>query len=101
MVASAGRAASALRNVSHSSHDRVTERGKKPSYQVQWKDIAGVAVREAVKSGLLELLGNQLESAVPGTPPPEEAAPLTPPGSPVVKDPVRAIGDALNGLLGQ
>ncbi len=80
---------------------RVTGSFKKPSYQVQWKDIAGVAVREAVKSGLLELLGNQLESAVPGTPPPEEAAPLTPPGSPVVKDPVRAIGDALKGLLGQ
>ena len=80
---------------------RVTGPLDKPSYQVQWKDIAGVAVREAVKSGLLELLGNQLESAVPGTPPPAEVAPIAPPGPAVVKDPVRSIGDALKGLLGQ
>lgn len=79
---------------------RISGPFNKPSYQVQWKDIAGVAVREAVKSGLLELLGNQLESAVPGTPAPEEAAPLAP-GPAVIKDPVRSIGDALKGLLGQ
>ncbi len=79
---------------------QVTGPFKKPAYQVQWKDIAGVAVREAVKSGLLELLGSQLESAVPGTPVPEQAAPSTPAPS-GNKDPVRAIGDALKGLLGQ
>ncbi len=78
---------------------RVAGAFEKPSYQVQWKDIAGVAVREAVKSGLLELLGSQMESAIPGAPVPEPpAAPATP--APV-KDPVRAIGDALKGLLGQ
>lgn len=71
----------------------------KPSYQVQWKDIAGVAVREAVKSGLLELLGSQMESAIPGAPVPEPpVAPVTPAPA---KDPVRALGDALKGLLGQ
>src|SRR5690606_32751426 len=34
---------------------RVTGAFHRPSYQVQWKDIAGAAVREAVKGGLLEL----------------------------------------------
>lgn len=79
---------------------RITGSFGKPAYQVQWKDIAGVAVREAVKSGLLELLGNQLESAVPGTPAPEAAVPLAP-GPAAAKDPMRSIGDALKGLLGQ
>ncbi len=78
---------------------RITGPFKNPSYQVQWKDIAGVAVREAVKSGLLELLGSQLESAVPGTPVPQESPQA--PAAPASKDPVRAIGDALKGLLGQ
>jgi len=73
----------------------------KPSYQVQWKDIAGVAVREAVKSGLLELLGNQLDSALPDAPGSDQAAPAPAPGPAVVKDPVRSIGDALKGLLRQ
>lgn len=78
---------------------RITGQLDKPSYQVQWKDIAGTAVREAVKSGLLELLGNQLESAVPQAPVPQEAAPA--PAPEAAKDPVRAIGDALKGLLRQ
>ena len=73
-----------------------------PSYQVQWKDIAGVAVREVVKGGLLELLGNQLDSAVPEVPAPESDAPLAPgPSAAPSKDPLRSIGDALKGLLGQ
>ncbi len=75
-----------------------------PGYQVQWKDIAGVAVREVVKGGLLELLGNQLESAVPGVNDGQEEPPAEPGPGPVAsppKDPVRAIGDALKGLLGQ
>ncbi len=80
---------------------RVTGPFKKPAYQVQWKDIAGVAVREAVKSGLLELLGSQLESAVPGTPLPEQQAPAAAPAPSEGKDPMRAIGDALKGLLKQ
>lgn len=72
-----------------------------PSYQVQWKDIAGVAVREAVKGGLLELLGNQLEPAVPEAPP-ETPTPTTPGDvPPPQKDTLRSIGDALKGLLGQ
>src|SRR5690606_7138223 len=77
-----------------------------PSYQVQWKDIASVAVREAVKGGVLELLGNQLESVVNGAPELEtleQDAPQGPgPGAePPPKDPMRAIGDALKGLLGK
>lgn len=74
-----------------------------PSYQVQWKDIGGVAVREAVKDGLLQLLGNQLESAVPGVSPPQPPAPAPGPGAAPAapKDPMRAIGEALKGLLGQ
>lgn len=82
---------------------RVAGAFAKPSYQVQWKDIAGVAVREAVKGGLLELLGNQLESVVPGPAgaetPVEPSVPV-PAGAPL-KDPVKSIGDALKGLLGQ
>ena len=78
---------------------RVAGSFDRPSYQVQWKDIAGVAVREAVKSGLLELLGSQMESAIPSAPLPEPPAPPT--ASAPAKDPVRAIGDALKGLLGQ
>lgn len=49
-----------------------------PTYQVQWKDIGGIAVREAVKGGLLELLGNQLESAVPGVSAPPASSPPLP-----------------------
>lgn len=81
---------------------RVTGAFDHPSYQVQWKDVAGVAVREAVKGGLLELLGNQLESVVPGGAAPAPAQPAPGPGSgEAPKDPMRSIGDALKGLLGQ
>ena len=82
---------------------RVSGSFSDPGYQVQWKDIAGVAVREAVKGGLLELLGNQLDSAVPGLNEAAEPAPAPAPGpsGTAPKDPVRAIGDALKGLLGQ
>lgn len=80
---------------------RVTGSFDKPAYQVQWKDIAGVAVREAVKSGLLDLLGSQLDSAIPGTPTPETQAVPAMPAPVEAKDPVKAIGDALKGLLGQ
>ena len=73
-----------------------------PSYQVQWKDIGGAAVREVVKGGLLELLGNQLEPALPDAPV-EDASPAAPAGDtpPPPKDTLRSIGDALKGLLGQ
>lgn len=81
---------------------RVTGAFDSPSYQVQWKDIGGVAVREAVKSGLLELLGNQLESAVPDAPAPSTTEPAPGPGPGAApKDPMRAIGDALKGFLGK
>src|SRR5690606_17871573 len=81
---------------------RITGQFDDPAYQVQWKDIAGVAVREVVKGGLLEMLGNQLESAVPGAVP-ETPQPLAPGPEPSAapKDPLRSIGDALKGLLGQ
>lgn len=68
-----------------------------PSYQVQWKDVAGTAVRDAIKGGLLELLGKQLEDAA-GEP---DATQAPGPEPTPLKDPMRSIGDALKGLLGQ
>lgn len=62
-------------------------------YQVQWKDIGGKAVKDAVKEGLLDMLSNQI-----GEPPPGAA-----PGGADKKpaDPVKSLGEALKGLLGQ
>lgn len=81
---------------------RITGPFNSPAYQVQWKEIAGAAVREAVKGGLLELLGSQLDSALPDVPAPETpVAPGPGPDTPAPKDPMRSIGDALKGLLGQ
>ncbi|MDS1140504.1 AsmA family protein [Pusillimonas sp. SM2304] len=62
-----------------------------PGYQVQWKDISSKAVKDAVKGGLIDLLSNQT-----GKPP----APATAPAKKAA-DPVKSIGDALKGLLGQ
>ncbi|NLC35585.1 MAG: hypothetical protein GX772_03930, partial [Alcaligenaceae bacterium] len=79
---------------------RVTGSFDNLSYQVQWQDIAGAAVRGAVKSGLLELLGNQLENSIQAPAAPDSSTPA--PAAPApAKDPVRSIGDALKGLLGQ
>ena len=72
-----------------------------PGYQVQWKDIGGGAVREVVKGGLLELLGNQLEPALPDAPVDTSPAPAPGDTPPAPKDTLRSIGDALKGLLGQ
>lgn len=82
---------------------RVSGPFAQPSYQVQWNEIAGAAVREAVKSGLLELLGNQLDSALPEVAPPvsPSAQPAPGPAPAAPKDPVRSLGEALKGLLGQ
>lgn len=79
---------------------RVTGAFDNLSYQVQWQDIAGAAVRGAVKSGLLELLGSQLESSTQAPASPDSATPSAPAPAPA-KDPVRSIGDALKGLLRQ
>ncbi len=81
---------------------RITGSFADPAYQVQWNEIAGAAVREVVKGGLLELLGNQLDSALPDLPAPEQPAEVGPgPRAEPAKDPMRSIGDALKGLLGQ
>ncbi|SHI24729.1 AsmA family protein [Pollutimonas bauzanensis] len=73
----------------------------KLGYQVQWKEIGSKAVKEAVQGGLMDLLSNQIgkvpeaeaEGAAPASPIP------APPKKPM--DPVKSIGDALKGLLGQ
>ncbi|WP_353154190.1 AsmA family protein [Pollutimonas bauzanensis] len=67
-------------------------------YQVQWKDIASKAVKDAVQGGLIDLLSNQVGNAPEAQASPESPIPV-PPKKPM--DPVKSIGDALKGLLGQ
>jgi AsmA protein len=70
----------------------------KLGYQVQWKEIGSKAVKDAVQDGLLDLLSNQLSQQQGGAPAPAGPIPA-PPKKPM--DPVKSIGDALKGLLGQ
>lgn len=69
----------------------------KLGYQVQWKEISSKAVKDAVKEGLIDLLSNKGDK-------PEELlfpdSPIPPPPKKPM-DPVKSIGDALKGLLGQ
>lgn len=65
----------------------------KPGYQVQWKDIDSKQVKQAVGDGLVDLLSNQASKK------PQEGATPKPADKPA--DPVKSIGDALKGLLGQ
>jgi AsmA protein len=75
---------------------RVSGPFDKLRYQVQWKEIGSKAVKDAVKGGLIDLLSNQIaKPPESGAPSPGQAAPKKP------VDPVKSIGDALKGLLGQ
>lgn len=76
---------------------RVSGPFDKLGYQVQWKEIGSKAVKEAVKSGLIDLLSNQVAK------PPQDGAPAGAGQAAPKKqvDPVKSIGDALKGLLGQ
>ncbi len=76
---------------------RVSGPFDKLGYQVQWKEIGSKAVKEAVKGGLIDLLSNQAAKPAQGGAPAGagQAAPKK------QVDPVKSIGDALKGLLGQ
>ncbi|MFW7341613.1 AsmA family protein [Pollutimonas sp. H1-120] len=76
---------------------RVSGPFDKLGYQVQWKEIGSKAVKEAVKGGLIDLLSNQAAKPAEGGAP--AGAGQAAPKKPV--DPVKSIGDALKGLLGQ
>ncbi|RTZ39985.1 AsmA family protein [Candidimonas sp. SYP-B2681] len=69
----------------------------KLTYQVQWKDIGSKAVKAAVRDGLIDMLSNKAGIKLEEPPP---ASPIPPPPKKPM-DPVKSIGDALKGLLGQ
>lgn len=77
---------------------RISGPFNKLHYQVQWKEISSQAVKDAVQGGLIELLSNKLGKPSENQVPPESPIPA-PPKKPM--DPVKSIGDALKGLLGQ
>lgn len=66
-------------------------------YRVQWKDIGSAAVRRALQGGLLDMLANKVGK---GLLPPQDKLPA--PAAPSSdSNPVKSIGNALKGLLGQ
>uniref|UniRef100_UPI00333EBC80 AsmA family protein n=1 Tax=Castellaniella defragrans TaxID=75697 RepID=UPI00333EBC80 len=67
------------------------------AYDVQWSSVRNQAIRDALKSGLMDLLQGEIIPAPSGTP----AAPSTPAAPANAPDPVKRIGEALKGLLGQ
>ncbi len=69
----------------------------KLTYQVQWKDIGSKAVKAAVRDGLIDMLSNKAGIKLEAPP---AASPIPPPPKKPM-DPVKSIGDALKGLLGQ
>ncbi|MER1966912.1 AsmA family protein [Castellaniella sp. GW247-6E4] len=70
-----------------------------PAYEVQWSGVRNQAIKDAVKSGLMELLpGGLIPSATPSG---AQAGPAAPPAPAKSPDPVKRIGEALKGLLGQ
>jgi len=66
-----------------------------PSYQVQWKEINSKQIKEAVGEGLLDLMSNQVGKT------PQKGAPAKPGSAAKPADPVKSIGEAIKGLLGQ
>ncbi len=86
-----GKALDELKNVTVPL--RISGPFDKLGYQVQWKEIGSKAVKDAVQEGLIDLLANKA-----GRPP---AAAPAPQSEKKPMDPVKSIGDALKGLLGQ
>ncbi|MEO6959088.1 MAG: AsmA family protein [Burkholderiaceae bacterium] len=68
-----------------------------PGYQVQWKDVGGHLVKQAVQDGLLDLLSGKAAKFV--DPVPAIIAPQ--PGPTTSTGSVKSIGNALKGLLGK
>lgn len=66
-------------------------------YRVQWKDIGSAAVRRALQGGLLDMLANKVGK---GLLPAQDKLPA-PAAAPSDSNPVKSIGNALKGLLGQ
>lgn len=65
------------------------------SYQVQWQDIEHRAVEDAIQGGLLDILSQLPEGGGTFLFPPTGKADAE------KRDPLKSIGDALKGLLGQ
>lgn len=74
---------------------RISGKFSNPTYQVQWQDIRSKVVKQAVKEGLIDMLSNQ--KAKGGA----AGADNGPAASDKQTDPIKSIGDALKGLLGQ
>ena len=68
-----------------------------PGYHVQWKDVGGHLVKQAVQDGLLDLLSGKAAKFVDPAP----AATPSKPGLTTPADSVKSIGNALKGLLGK
>src|SRR5690606_33364884 len=66
------------------------------AYDIQWSSVRNQAVKEALKTGLMDLLPSELIPAAPSSG--GGSASEAPAQAP---DPVKRIGDALKGLLGQ
>ncbi|HUH39894.1 MAG TPA: AsmA family protein, partial [Castellaniella sp.] len=70
------------------------------AYNIEWEAVRNQAIKEAVKSGLMNLVPEGIE--IPKLPP-ASGAPAAAPSATRAKepDPVKRIGDALKGLLSQ
>ncbi|WP_397474805.1 AsmA family protein [Pusillimonas sp.] len=64
-----------------------------PRIDVQWQDMGGSLVKDAIQRGLTDLVGGQ------GNADPASAAEPNP-AAPLVEDPVKSLGKTLKGLLG-
>lgn len=75
---------------------RVSGPFRSPTYQVQWQGIAHRAVQDAIQGGLLDVL-----SQISGEGGSSFLFPPTGKPDTTKRDPLKSIGDALKGLLGQ
>lgn len=75
---------------------RVSGPFRAPSYQVQWQGIRHDEVKEAIQGGLLDII-----SQLSGDGTSSFLFPSTGESDAARPDPVKSIGDALKGLLGQ
>ncbi len=69
------------------------------AYGVQWSSVRNQAIKDALKTGLMDLLPSGI--VPPGAPSGGQAAPPPPAEPAKAPDPVKRIGEALKGLLGQ